>query len=84
MLHKKANSIEIFSDPTFSTAILRQTVPSLMLLLDSVHEQATQILRNHAEIPMIMCNIYNPIPASVLDISITSFEVAYMKMKEEF
>ena len=52
-----------------------------MPLLDSVHEQATQILRNHAEIPMIMCNIYNPIPASVLDISITNFEFAYMKMK---
>ena len=33
-----------------------------MPLLDSVHEQATQILLNHAEIPMIMCNIYNSIP----------------------
>ena len=31
--------------------------------LDSVHEQASQILLNHAEIPMIMCNIDNSIPA---------------------
>ena len=34
-----------------------------MPLLDSVHEQAAQILLNHAEIPMIECNIYNSIPA---------------------
>ena len=55
-----------------------------MPLLDSVHEQATQILLNHAEIPMIMCNIYNSIPASHLDSSIISFEFVYMKMKVEF
>ena len=30
-----------------------------MTLLDSVHEQAAQILLNHAEIPMIMWNINN-------------------------
>ena len=30
-----------------------------MPLLDNVLEQATQILLNHAEISMIMCNIYN-------------------------
>ena len=32
-----------------------------MPLLDSVNEHATQILLNHAQIPMI--NIYNSIPA---------------------
>ena len=37
-----------------------------MPLLDSLLEQATQILLNHAEISMIMCNIYNSIPASHL------------------
>ena len=55
-----------------------------MPLLDSVHEQATQILLNHAEIPMIMCNIYNSIPAIHLVSSIISFEFVYMKMKVEF
>ena len=30
---------------------------SPMALLDSVHEQAAQILLNYAEIPMIMLNI---------------------------
>ena len=48
-----------------------------MALLDSVHEQATQILLNHAEIPMIMCNIYNSIPATHFVSSII------MKMKVE-
>ena len=49
MLHKRANSIEIFSDPTFWRQFLRQNVPNLMRLLDSVLEQATQILLNHAK-----------------------------------
>ena len=34
-----------------------------MPLLDSVQEEATQILLNHAEIPIIICNIYNSITA---------------------
>ena len=63
MLHKRANNIKIFSDPTFSTTFLRQNVPSLMPLLDSVQEQDTQILINHAATHMIICNIYNSIPA---------------------
>ena len=54
-----------------------------MPLLDSVLEQATQILLNHAEISMIMC-IYNSIPASHLVSLIISFEFVYMKMKVEF
>ena len=66
MLHKRANSIEIFSDPFFWRQFLRQNVPNLMPLLDSVPEQATQILLNHAEISMIMCNTHNSIPASHL------------------
>ena len=49
-----------------------------MPLLDSVHEQATQILLNHAELPMIMCNT-----CPNLDYSITSFEFVYMEMKVE-
>ena len=55
-----------------------------MPLLNSVLEQATQILLNHAEISMIMCNIYNSIPASHLVSLIISFEFVYMKMKVEF
>ena len=55
-----------------------------MPLLDSVLEQATQILLNHAEISMIMCNIYNSIPASHLVSLIISFKFVYMKMKVEF
>ena len=55
-----------------------------MPLLDSVHEQATQILLNHAEMTMIMFNIYNSIPAFHLDVSIISFEFVYMKIKVEF
>ena len=53
-------------------------------LLDSVLEQATQILLKHAEISMIMCNIYNSIPASHLVSLIISFVFVYMKMKVEF
>ena len=54
-----------------------------MPLLDSVYWQNTQILLNHAEIPMLMSNIYNSVPPSHLDITITSFEFVYMKMKVE-
>ena len=54
-----------------------------MPMLDSVHEQATQILINHAEIPMIMGNIYNSVPASHLDFSIISFEFVYYINKVE-
>ena len=74
MLNKKVNSIEIILDPTFLWQILQQNVPSLMPLLDS--EQATQNLLNRAEIPMIICNSYNSIPASHLDFSIIRFEFA--------
>ena len=55
-----------------------------MPLSDSVHEQATQILLNHAEISRIMCKIYNSIPASHPVSSTISFEFVYMKMKVEF
>ena len=48
-----------------------------MPLLDRVHKQATQILLNHVEIPMIMYNIYNSIPASHIDFSIISFEFGF-------
>ena len=54
MYHKKVTSIKIVSDD-----ILYKKVPSLMVLLDSVHEQAAQILLNHAELPMIMWNMNN-------------------------
>ena len=84
ILHKRANSIEIFSYPTFSTAIFTTKCTKSDAPADSVLKQATQILLNHAEISMIMCNIYNSIPASHLVSLIISFEFVYMKMKVEF
>ena len=55
-LHKKANNIEIFSEPHFfSDNSENKMYPKVRVY---------QILLNHAEIPIIICNIYNSISAS--------------------
>ena len=52
-------------------------------LLESVQEQASLILLNHAEIPMPMWNNNSKLPANRFYFSIISFQFVYMKMKVE-
>ena len=64
MLHKKANRLEIFLDTTyiddnFTTKYTKSDTPAGQRAWTNYSNTA-----KHAGIPIIMCDIYNSIPAS--------------------